>query len=99
VDTRHESAWGELYAPLSPHRIPSESRLFWSAFAESVASLANPWGALNDPGPWYAGFAVDRDALRRSFWDATISYTISPEGPEEVPGQERLFETHEDFGS
>jgi hypothetical protein len=60
------------------------------AIGESIARLANPFGALADPVPWYVGFVRDRDALRGDFWNAIATYTVNAD--DGIPGQERLFD-------
>jgi hypothetical protein len=64
----------------------------WSAVAEGVASLANPWGELGEEVPWYGGFARDRWALSHDFWHAVTYFTLSQEPADVIEGQERLFD-------
>jgi hypothetical protein len=74
-------------------RIQTESEpSFGSALFESVARLANPYGAIADRAPWYAGFLRDRDALRGDFWNAITAYTLKDDASPSIPGQERLFD-------
>jgi hypothetical protein len=63
-----------------------------SAITDSIARLANPFGSIADPTPWYRGFVRDRDSLRGDFWNAIVSYTLSDESADQVPGQGRLFD-------
>ena len=85
IDVDHTAEFGGWWPD-------SEQHLVWAAIADSLAAIANPWGAFAERTAWYLGFLRDHDALARDFWNAAAAYTLSPELEEELPGQERLFD-------